>query len=296
MSDALQDAEALYELLGKSENYVTVKDVLKGAIDEIKRLQEENESQKTDYILMNKRYEAYIGGPGDDVKLLKGQLAAKDKEIEQLRSLIDLTAHNFLQLQPGITWEGGINDAMKAACEEIKRLREQISRLGRLAFFGKDDPAEKIIDHFIQWGDSTFKYLQESKEQLTAKDIRIQELKEFIKVQSEQFVAGNKQTAELLAKWREIAIEERANRLAATHVLTGMVPIRSIPATVATVEDHVAGFRERAAKELGLQMEQEASYLGRLETAFLEMYPLFKGTTDEQAQAALAKIREGKPL
>jgi len=38
MSNALQDAEALYELLGKSENYVTVKDVLKGAIDEIKRL------------------------------------------------------------------------------------------------------------------------------------------------------------------------------------------------------------------------------------------------------------------
>ncbi|MCK9571312.1 hypothetical protein M0R72_20355 [Candidatus Pacearchaeota archaeon] len=56
------------------------------------------------------------------------QIAAKDKEIERLKSLIDLTAHNFLQLQPGIAWEGGIDNAMKAACEEIKRLREQLAK------------------------------------------------------------------------------------------------------------------------------------------------------------------------
>ena len=104
MSDALQDAEALYELLGKSENYVTVKDVLKGAIDEIKRLRE---------------------------------TSCESRQIQE---------------------------------NEIKRLSQR----------------------------------------LAAKDIRIQELKEFIKVQSEQFVAGNKQTAELLAKWQQIAIEERA--------------------------------------------------------------------------------------
>ncbi|MFA5377774.1 MAG: hypothetical protein WC455_18635 [Dehalococcoidia bacterium] len=180
---------------------------------------------------------------------------------------------------------------------EIKQAREQISRLGRLAFFGKDDPVEKIIDHFIQWGDSTFKYLQESKEQLAAKDIRIQELKEFIKVQSEQFVAGNKQTAELLAKWREIAIEERANRLAATHVLTGMVPTPSIPAAITTVEDHVQGFREQAAQELGL--EQEASYVKRLEEKVLDFYECdatrrgcCRQVAQDQARAALTKIRE----
>lgn len=185
MSDALQDAEALYELLGKSENYVTVKDVLKGAI------------------------------------------------------------------------------------EEIKRLREQISRLGRLAFFAKDEPVEKIIDHFVQWGDSTFKYLQELKGQL--------------------------------AKWQQIAIEERADHIAAMHVLTGMVPIRSIPATVATVEDHVAGFRERAAKELGLQIEQEASYVKRLEEKISDFYECdatrrgcCRQVAQDQARAALVKIREGK--
>ncbi|MCK9571643.1 hypothetical protein M0R72_22020, partial [Candidatus Pacearchaeota archaeon] len=170
MSNALQDAEALYELLGKSENYVTVKDVLKGAIDEIKRLQEENESQKTDYILMNKRYEAYIGGPCDDVKLLKDQIA----------------------------------------------------------------------------------------------------------------------------KWQQIAVEERANRLAATHVLTGMVPTPSIPAAITTVEDHVQGFREQAAQELG--SEQEAIYVKRLEEKVLDFYECdatrrgcCRQVAQDQARAALAK-------
>jgi hypothetical protein len=49
-----------------------------------------------------------------------------------------------------------------------------------------------------------------------------------------------------------------------------------------------------ACKRAEATVRQQADYVGRLEKAFLEMYPLYKGTTDEHAQAALARIREGK--
>lgn len=50
------------------------------------------------------------------------------------------------------------------------------------------------------------------------------------------------------------------------------------------------GYRRQAAKELSL----EVGYVAQLEDAFLKMYPLYTGATDDQAQAALVKIREGK--
>lgn len=46
-------------------------------------------------------------------------------EIKRLEQLISRTASNFLQLQPGIVWEGGIDEAMKATVEKIKQLREE---------------------------------------------------------------------------------------------------------------------------------------------------------------------------
>ena len=46
-------------------------------------------------------------------------------EIESNRALIDQTAENFLKLEPGIAWEGGIDAAMKATVEEVERLRSE---------------------------------------------------------------------------------------------------------------------------------------------------------------------------
>lgn len=80
MSDILQNAESLCGMFalplqddGRPDAQLI--NLVPDLVAEIKRLREENESQKTDYILMNKRYEACIGGPCDDVKLLKEQLA-----------------------------------------------------------------------------------------------------------------------------------------------------------------------------------------------------------------------------
>jgi predicted RNase H-like nuclease (RuvC/YqgF family) len=50
----------------------------------IKELEGKIESQKTDYILMNMRYEQYIGGPEDDVKLLKEKFAEQAALIQKL--------------------------------------------------------------------------------------------------------------------------------------------------------------------------------------------------------------------
>ena len=44
-------------------------------------------------------------------------------EIERLNTLIDEAGKPFLALDPGLQWEGGIDDAMKAACMEIMALR-----------------------------------------------------------------------------------------------------------------------------------------------------------------------------
>ncbi|MCK9185080.1 MAG: hypothetical protein M0Q16_06875 [Candidatus Cloacimonetes bacterium] len=269
MSDVLQDAEAiLNKAWHYSEDAYAAFELLPKLVAEIKQAREQISRLgrlaffgKDDPV--EKIIDHFIQWGDSTFKYLqesKEQLAAKDKEIERLRSLIDLTAHNFLQLQPGITWEGGINDAMKAACEEIKRLRADID-------FSDTNFVDDLLANCNQLRTRCWK------------------------------AEGDCQ------RWQQTAIEERANRLAATHVLTGMVPIRSIPATVATVEDHVAGFRERAAKELDL--EQEASYVDRLENAFLEAKKyeiwhrvvgkpneLLADTVECEARAALGKIRE----
>jgi len=45
------------------------------------------------------------------------------QEIEQQRSLIERTAAQWIALNPGKVWEGGIDKAMTAAVTEIRRLR-----------------------------------------------------------------------------------------------------------------------------------------------------------------------------
>jgi len=53
-------------------------------------------------------------------------------------------------------------------------------------------------------------------------------------------------------------------------------------------------YRKQAAKELGLRMEQEASYTDRLERLALSMC-LEAGWDQSDFEAALAKIKDGKP-
>ena len=108
------------------------------------------------------------------------------------------------------------------------------------------------------------------------------------------------QMVEQLAKWQQIAIEERAK---ATYYLDDWSHfgedfqlIRWENAKT-NIRDHYMG---QAAKELGLV--QEASYVERLEKAFVTMYFETHWRKPDQtyedqmqeAQAALAKIREAK--
>ena len=162
---------------------------------------------------------------------------------------------------------------------EIKRPREQILRLGRLAFFGKDEPIEKIIDHFIQWGDSTFKHLQELKGQLAAKDEEIKRLLFDVDLKTRQHANQSLYIGSLqgmLTDFNEI-MEWQEEQLA-------------------TKDEEIKRLRE-----LGLQIEQEASYVKRLEEKISDFYECdatrrgcCRQVAQDQARAALVKIREGK--
>jgi len=51
-------------------------------------------------------------------------LAWQRREIDRLNSLINATANHWLDLQHDhpIAWEGAVDAAMEAACDEIRRL------------------------------------------------------------------------------------------------------------------------------------------------------------------------------
>ena len=53
-------------------------------------------------------------------------------EIERLRAVIDKGGKAWLSLNPRVAWEGDLGDAMVAACEEIKRLRDRAFVLNEL--------------------------------------------------------------------------------------------------------------------------------------------------------------------
>lgn len=55
----------------------------------------------------------------DEVRLVRSLIA----EVEACQALVDRTAKKILKLQPGIRWEGGIDDAMAAIVAEVERLR-----------------------------------------------------------------------------------------------------------------------------------------------------------------------------
>jgi hypothetical protein len=96
-----------------------------------------------------------------------------------------------------------------------------------------------------------------------------------------------------LAKWRAIAIEERAINFTAE---AGIANRDDWNEDIVLNKDH---YREIAAKELDLQIGQEASYVKRLEEDYLawvqEYYrDLGEEIAIQKAQAALVKIRAGE--
>jgi hypothetical protein len=105
-----------------------------------------------------------------------------------------------------------------------------------------------------------------------------------------------------LAKWQEIAIEATAKAIFCNEQwnIDTNSPMEEDFWRDFEAESTKATHRERAAKELDLQISQEESYLKRLEDAYLEFvegnvkdhWP--KRDPIKEAQAALAKIREGK--
>ena len=117
-----------------------------------------------------------------------------------------------------------------------------------------------------------------------------------IKMLEEQLATKDKEIKRLqeqLARWQQTAISERARRIEAGLKLANI--------DGESWDDRMARARVLAAKELGL--EQDASYIGRLETAYLlaKEESLWANhdvddivNSKQRAQAALAKIREGK--
>jgi hypothetical protein len=101
-----------------------------------------------------------------------------------------------------------------------------------------------------------------------------------------------------LARCQQIAIEERAKILSDPAAWDDRYETIRHPKTNIHSKDY---FRERAAKELNLQLTQEAGYVERLEKEFLKVFELLemggmhREKCSQTAQAALAKIREGKP-
>ena len=72
-------------------------------------------------------------------------------EIERLRSLIGHAAKYWLDhflTNPAIAWEGGIDKAMKAACEEIERLRAENAKLREvLTSIALQNLYAEVVDH-----------------------------------------------------------------------------------------------------------------------------------------------------
>jgi hypothetical protein len=118
---------------------------------------------------------------------------------------------------------------------------------------------------------------REQRKQLTAKDIE-------------------------LARWQQIAIDATAKASTYRSVAVSLgypEKCHAVPAS---------GDLVRATGELNLQATQDAGYVDRLEKEFLDVYPYaeigwsmhgypieFSEEERQTAQAALIKIREGKP-
>ncbi len=186
---------------------------------------------------------------------------------------------NLVEIQDDREYEYEI-ELIRALVAEIKRLQESNRYWEDEAYAMTRAKLVFESENSRLKADNEFTYRQ-----LTAKDAIIADE-----------VARRKALGEMceqkdikLAKWQEIARDERAQRI--QDAQSGDF--------VNTQGDHIFQIadldecREQAAKELGIQISQEASYLKRLEAEYIEM--VFSATgSDEEAQAALDKIKGGK--
>ncbi|MDD3906422.1 MAG: hypothetical protein PHS46_07890 [Candidatus Omnitrophica bacterium] len=116
-----------------------------------------------------------------------------------------------------------------------------------------------------------------------------------------------------LARWQQIAIEERAKcnwyKSTLDDLEISYIPWDSIATGGCNIPlaDYWQEYREQAAQELQLEAAKEAGYVDRLEAAYIDAKSRLIAGCDcdgyqieveecdrEEAQAALVKIREGQ--
>lgn len=110
--------------------------------------------------------------------------------------------------------------------------------------------------------------------------------------QLRHLMKGKQELREQLATWQKIAIDERCKTIMLIEKLQDVAnnPDWQTRGLSKTHEEYM----EWAAKELGLQMIQEAGYVERLEKEYLATWKWINPEDGEQAaQAALEKIRKG---
>jgi len=186
---------------------------------------------------------------------------------------------------------------------EIKRLREEMRRLLRAIAEHEDNAT--ISHQQLAANDEEIKWLQADNKFLHG----------FVDAPGstlEAVIEECKRLQAQLVKWQQIAIEERARYNLEIYSSTDVhATWDRLPDALADPDDfdesmhggrseyyrdgNIRGkhwWREQAAKELGLQMEQEASYTDRLERLALSMC-LEAGWDQSDFEAALAEIREG---
>jgi uncharacterized coiled-coil protein SlyX len=255
-----------------------------------------------------------------------------DDLIEKTEAMIKRHAEGYFDWLP-------IKQIMPQLVAEIKRLRDPANILYRLDEKLKTISSDPLIVLARQ-------RIDELEKRLAAKDAEIHHLTEesasyeaeaeclrgqltelqfAMKAQSMAFVEGNKKTATELARWQKIAIESMSLK----NLYLDMLGDPDIDYELSQDENYIANYTKshidtatkEAAKELDLQVTQEAGCVDRLEKEFLDhlaariYYESIPNVSDywswhdypeepcqmrpkqwfrDQAQAALSKIREGK--
>ena len=105
-----------------------------------------------------------------------------------------------------------------------------------------------------------------------------------------------------LARWRKIAIDEKATLLSFAATISPPMPEELIEFFVKKANENKDKKRSIAAKELNLQVMRESGYVGRLEAAYIQLEydslpscPSYcRSARMDEAKAALAKILDGK--